>query len=104
MGKAKEFNSISAIPRCDAPNDEDGVPNYPAAFDIMVSSDGENYITVKEVRLEKAPSDMIQTYDFDMQNARYIRLNVTKAGPYAADESIADPYRIQLTELMVFKK
>ena len=41
-------------------------------------------------------------YEFESQDAQYIRLHVLKLGPYASPEGVADPYRIQLAEIMAY--
>ena len=105
MGEAKNFDIISLFPRTDTLDLEDGVPNYPFAFEILVSSDGTNYTSVQSISLEENVNDMAQSYDVGAQTAQYLRLSVTKVGNMAADEGTAAvPYRVQLAELMVFDK
>ena len=105
MGEAKNFDIISLFPRTDTLDLEDGVPNYPFAFEILVSSDGTNYTSVQSISLEENVNDMAQSYDVGAQTAQYLRLSVTKVGSMAADEGTAAvPYRVQLAELMVFDK
>lgn len=105
MGESKSFDIISLFPRTDTVDIEDGVPNYPFTFEILVSSDGTTYTSVKTVSLEENVNDMVQSYDVGSQTAQYIRLSVTKVGNIAADEGTAQtPYRVQLADLMVFDK
>ena len=105
MGSAKRFDIISLFPRTDTVDLEDGVPNYPFAFEILVSSDGITYTSVKTVSLEENVNNMVQSYDVGTQTAQYIRLSITKVGNIAADEGVAvTPYRIQFADLMVFAK
>ncbi|MBS5842919.1 MAG: discoidin domain-containing protein [Clostridiales bacterium] len=105
LGSAKRFDIISLFPRTDTVDLEDGVPNYPFAFEILVSSDGITYTSVKTVSLEENVNNMVQSYDVGTQTAQYIRLSITKVGNIAADEGVAvTPYRIQFADLMVFAK
>ena len=105
MGEAKNFDIISLFPRTDTLDLEDGVPNYPFAFEILVSSDGTNYTSVQSVSLVENIIEMVQSYDVGSQSAQYLRLSVTKVGNIAADEGTAAvPYRVQFAELMVFDK
>ncbi len=105
LGEAKSFDIVSLFPRTDTVDLEDGVPNYPFAFEIQVSSDGTSYTTVKTVSMEENVNDMVQSYDVGAQTAQYLRLSVTKVGNMAADEGTSQtPYRIQFAELMVFDK
>ena len=104
MKEAKDFNTLCLIPRCDAVDLEDGVPNFPMEFEILVSKDGTNYTSVKKISSEENVNDMMQSYDLGAQNAQYIRISVTKLGTTAADEGMANPYRIQLVKLFAFNK
>ena len=105
LGEAKNFDIVSLFPRTDTVDQEDGVPNYPFEFEIMVSKDGAAYTSVKKVSLEENVTNMMQNYDVGAQNAQYIRLNITKVGNMAADEGTAAvPYRVQFAELMIFDK
>ena len=105
LGEAKNFDMVSLFPRTDTVDQEDGVPNYPFEFEILVSKDGTTYTSAKKVSLEENVTNMMQTYDVGAQNAQYIRISITKVGNMAADEGTAAvPYRVQFAELMVFDK
>lgn len=102
MNEAKSFDTLCLLPRVDTVDFEDGVPNFPFAFEVLVSNDGAEYTSVLSVDLEENVDAMMQTYALGQQNAQYLRLKVTKVGNQAADEGVANPYRVQFAELMLF--
>jgi len=99
LGAAKDFDTITIYPRTNATTIDGLTPNFPKEFTIQVSNDGTTFSDVKKVVLADNPNGQEQIFDIGSQTAQYLRIVSTKLGPYAGDESIANPYRIQLTEI-----
>ncbi|WP_270739645.1 discoidin domain-containing protein, partial [Massilioclostridium coli] len=102
LKEQKNFNSISIYPRTDAVTADGKTPNFPTDFIIQTSTDGTNFTDVLHVQDDTNPMGKPQMYEFESQDAQYIRLHVLKLGPYASPEGVADPYRIQLAEIMAY--
>ena len=104
LKQAQTFDNIVLYPRANSHTEDYLSPNFPRAFTLQVSSDGENFTDVKQVVTDPNPNKTPVSIDFDVQTARYIRLHITRMGDYAADESAINPYRIQLMELEVYNR
>lgn len=102
LGGTRSFRHIALAPRTDAADPEGGSPNYPSAFTVSVSNDGQHYTAVKTIAGKENPMGAIQTYDLGIQEAAYVKLDFTGTGTYASDEGVADPYRIQLMEIFLY--
>jgi hypothetical protein len=105
LGAVKNIDRVYLYPRTDARTDAGGYANYPQDFAIQVSTDGENYATVKTVVGEPAPTEAQGRgeYVFDLAQTRYVRVVTTMLGLPAADESAAYN-RLQLAEVEVYGK
>jgi hypothetical protein len=99
LGAAKSFDTVTIYPRTNATTKDGLTPNFPKEFTIQVSNDGTTFNDVKKVVLTDNPNGQPQIFDIGVQTAQYLRIVSTKLGPYAGDESIQDPYRIQLNEI-----
>ncbi len=102
LGGEKQFRHIAFAPRTDVTDPAGGSPNYPTEFTVSVSSDGKNYTAVETFRGEENPMGATQTYDLGIQRAAYVKIDFTRAGTFASDEGVADPYRIQLMEIFLY--
>lgn len=102
LGSNQSFNQVKLYPRTDAMStDPNGyAANFPVDFTIQVKPDAGSYTTVNTVTGQSNPDVNPVVYDIGNQNARYIKINVTKLGSPAK----ADPnaYRLQLAEIEVF--
>jgi hypothetical protein len=77
-----------------------GTAGFPVDFTLQTRADGSStYTTVRTVTGQPNPNGLVQTYDFKTTTARYVRLQVTKLGAPAADETTK--YRLQLAEIRV---
>lgn len=102
LGAAKGFDTLCLVPRVDTFDAEGGVPNFPFAFEVLISNDGTEYTSVLSVDSEENVDSMMQVFALKQQNAQYLRLKVTKVGNQAADEGVQNPYRVQFAELLLF--
>ena len=53
---------------------------------------------------ENDPAGVIRSFEFEAVKARFVRIEITRVGDYAADEAVDDPYRVQIMEIMLRKK
>ena len=102
LTEAKSFDTLCLIPRVDTVDADDGVPCFPSAFEVLLSNDGTEYSSVLSVDAEENVDSMMQIYAFAQQSAQYLRIKVTRVGTQAADEGVANPYRVQFAELLLF--
>jgi hypothetical protein len=100
LGKNTAFNRIKIYPRTDVKSTTGGAPNWPANYTIQVEPDGGSYAIVQTVTNDSNNTAQPKTCDFTGQNARYIKIDVTKLGVPASDE--AGNYRLQLAEVEAY--
>lgn len=98
----KDFSIIALAPRTDVTDSGGGSPNYPREFTVSVSNDGVYFRAVKTFTDEDNPLGAVRLYEFEEQMAAYVKIEFSRSGTYAADEGVADPYRIQLMEIMLY--
>lgn len=99
FGTNINFNSVTLYPRTDVKTKDGKSPNFPVSFNIQVKLDGENlWRTVSTITDTDNPMGKPSTFNFALQNARYVRIAVAKISANASDESIN---RIQLCEIAV---
>ncbi|MCG7210082.1 discoidin domain-containing protein [Streptomyces arenae] len=100
LGADTDLDAIRLFPRTDTPAAGGGTAGFPVDFSVQVRTDGgSSYTTVRAVTAEPNPGGLVQTYGFKTTTARYVRLQATKLGAPATDESTK--YRLQLAELTV---
>lgn len=99
LGATQSVGAVSLYPRTGIDAVGGGSPNFPVDFTIQVSTDGTNYTTVKTVTAQANPDGDPVVYSFTATNARYVKLNVTKLGTPATDETTS--YRLQLAEMQI---
>jgi alpha-L-rhamnosidase len=99
LGANNSFNQVKLFPRTDISANGGGTANFPVDFTIQVKSDGGSYSTVKTVTGQANPNGTVQTYDIGSRNARYLKIDVTKLGTPASDETTK--YRLQLAEVEI---
>ena len=104
LGSVKEFSVLSLAPRTDAVSTSGGNPCFPEEFTLKVSRGGSDYTEIGTFTYEGDPAGVPRSFVFDSVRARYVRIEITRTGDYAADEGVADPYRVQLTEIMLWNK
>ncbi|MCR5791769.1 MAG: discoidin domain-containing protein [Lachnospiraceae bacterium] len=103
LGEVKTFNQVAIFPRSNAAADGNHRScNFPENFTISVSSNGKNYKEVRNLENYPNPRFLQQTFSFANQQARYVKIIVTRLGEVAADENSASNYRLQLSEVEVY--
>lgn len=97
FGSNIDFNSITLYPRNDVTTDDGKSANFPVSFDIQVKLNEENvWRTVSTVTDAENPMGQQAEFIFPLQNARYVRIVVSKVSDHTNDEL---HNRIQLTEV-----
>ncbi|MGW0425409.1 discoidin domain-containing protein [Streptomyces sp. NPDC003015] len=100
LGADTDLDAVRLFPRTDTLATGGGTAGFPVDFALQTRADGStNYTTVRTVTAEPNPNGLPQTYGFKTTTARYVRLQATKLGAPATDESTK--YRLQLAELTV---
>jgi hypothetical protein len=100
LGADTDLDAVRLFPRTDTPALGGGTAGFPVDFTIQTRADGSStYTTVRTVTSERNPGGLVQTYGFKTTTARYVRLQATKLGTPAVDETTK--YRLQLAELTV---
>ncbi|WP_128429284.1 discoidin domain-containing protein [Streptomyces cyaneus] len=100
LGADTDLDALRLFPRTDTAAAGGGTAGFPVDFTIQTRPDGAGtYTTVRTVTAEPNPSGLPQTYGFKTTTARYVRLQATKLGTPAADETTK--YRLQLAELTI---
>jgi hypothetical protein len=100
LGKNTAFNRVKLYPRTDAVASAGGASNWPCNFTIQVRPDNGVYTIVKNVTNDSNTTIQHKIYDLTAQNARYIKIDVTRLGLPATDE--ATNYRLQLAEVEAY--
>ncbi|MDX3452292.1 discoidin domain-containing protein [Streptomyces sp. ME02-8801-2C] len=100
LGADTHIDAVRLFPRTDTPAVGGGTAGFPVDFTLQTRAAGAGtYTTVRTVTAEPNPGGLVQTYGFRTTTARYVRLQATRLGVPAADESAK--YRLQLAELTV---
>jgi len=73
---------------------------FPKDLVISVSTDGECWTQVTKITDYPAPSTVMQTFDFELADARFVRIEGSSLRPKASD---GNKFRMQLAELEVYK-
>ena len=102
FGEEKALSHIALAPRTEVSDANGGSPNYPTEFTVSVSDDGRNFTEVVTIEDSENPMGVTQGYELGPQRAAYVRIDFTGTGTFAADEGVADPYRIQLMEIYLY--
>jgi hypothetical protein len=104
LGANYPFTMVKLYPRTDTLTAGGQTANFPVDFTIDVKPDGGSYSTVKTITGQANPNGTPQTYDLytviGYPNARYLRINATKLGTPASDET--SNYRLQFAEVEIF--
>ena len=104
LGSVKEFSLISLAPRTDTVSIKGGNPCFPMEFTVKTSRGGSDYTEAGSFVQENDPAGVIRSFEFEAVKARFVRIEITRVGDYAADEAVDDPYRVQIMEIMLRKK
>ncbi|UUU19860.1 alpha-L-rhamnosidase-related protein [Streptomyces sp. DSM 40750] len=100
LGADTDLDAVRLFPRTDTPAAGGGTAGFPVDFTVQTRSDGSSaYTTVRTVTGQPNPNGLVQTYGFKTTTARHVRLQVTKLGTPASDET--SKWRLQLAELTV---
>ncbi|ELS50839.1 discoidin domain-containing protein [Streptomyces viridochromogenes] len=100
LGTDTDLDAVRLFPRTDTPASGGGTAGFPVDFTLQVRADGAtSYSTVRTVTAQPDPDGRVQTYGFRTTTARYLRLQATKLGSPASDETTK--YRLQLAEITV---
>lgn len=102
LGQNYAFNQVKLFPRTDVDTSGGETPSFPIDFTIQVKPNGGSYSTVKNVTGQPNPGHTPQVYDIGSQNARYVKVDVTKLGLPAYDEGQSNYYRLQLAEVEIY--
>lgn len=98
LGVSMDFDQFIIYPRIEGEATGYG---FPKDFTISVSDDGQTWKTVvKETDYPYVGSDP-QTFDIDMVNARYIKLDATSLN---VNPGSGNDYRVQLAEFEVYRR
>ncbi|GAA5189832.1 hypothetical protein GCM10023322_43450 [Rugosimonospora acidiphila] len=103
LGKKQTVGAVTLWPR-----DWDGKPSdladdFPIDFTIAVSADGTNWTTVADESNYPKPSDgSAQTFSFDQQQARYVRVEGTNLRKDSDTNDGTTDYKMELAEVEVF--
>lgn len=101
LGEEKTFNRIHLYPRTDSFSPERKPFNFPEKFEILISTDGNEYTSVYSAEEAEAPVWKPYVISLDEEkHAKYVQLKVTGLG--TRDEASNDPYRLQLAEFGVY--
>ena len=100
LGADTDLDAVRLFPRTDTSAAGGGTAGFPVDFTIQTRPDGSStYTTARTVTGQANPQGLVQTYGFKTATARYVRLQATKLGAAASDESTK--FRLQLAELTV---
>lgn len=100
LGADTDLDAVRLFPRTDTLAAGGGTAGFPVDFTLQTRTDGATaYTTVRTVTGEPNPNGLAQTYGFKTTTARHVRLQATRLGTPAADETAK--YRLQLAELTV---
>jgi alpha-L-rhamnosidase len=100
LGADTDLDAVRLFPRTDTPAAGGGTAGFPVDFTIQTRLDGSSvYTTVRTVTGQANPGGRVQTYGFRTTTARHVRLQVTRLGAPASDETAK--YRLQLAEVTV---
>ncbi|MER6186982.1 discoidin domain-containing protein [Streptomyces sp. NPDC001652] len=100
LGADTDLDAVRLFPRTDTGAAGGETAGFPVDFTIQTRPDGAGtYTTVRTVTGQANPQGLVQTYGFKTTTARYVRLQATKLGAPASDES--SKFRLQLAELTV---
>ncbi|MDX2758440.1 alpha-L-rhamnosidase-related protein [Streptomyces europaeiscabiei] len=100
LGADTDLDAVRLFPRTETLATGGGTAGFPVDFTLQTRADGSTaYTTVRTVTAEPGPGGLPRTYGFKTVAARYVRLQATKLGAPATDESTK--YRLQLAELTV---
>ena len=104
LGSVKEFSLNSLVPRTDTVSISGGNPCFPVEFTVKTSRGGSDYTEAGTFTHEGDPGGVTQSFELGTVKARFVRIEITRVGDYAADEAVEDPYRAQIMEIMLRKK
>ncbi|MFI9834658.1 discoidin domain-containing protein [Streptomyces sp. NPDC051913] len=100
LGADTDLDAVRLFPRTDTAAAGGGSAGFPVDFTLQTRPDGgTTYTTVRTVTGQPNPDGRVQTYGFRTTTGRYLRLQATRFGAPAADETAK--YRLQLAELTV---
>ncbi|MFE6621116.1 discoidin domain-containing protein [Streptomyces sp. NPDC057740] len=100
LGADTDLDAVRLFPRTDTAGAGGGTAGFPVDFTVQTRPDGgSTYTTVRTVTGQPNPGGLVQTYGFRTTTARYVRLQATRLGSPASDETTK--YRLQLAELTV---
>ena len=97
LGAVYKVNRVQVMPAGSARGGK--CVAFPNDFTVSVSVDGETWTAVYTAENYPTPTAVMQTFDFDTQDARYVRFEGTSLNILPAD---ANRYRMQLAELEVY--
>lgn len=94
LGSSQQLNRVDLYP---AGTSSDFASFFPKDFDIQVSDDKADWITVSSNKDYPIPQKAVPSITFPTTKARYVRLNVTKM------RSLDDSYQAQISEIEIYK-
>ncbi|ELS50840.1 putative Glycoside hydrolase family 78 protein [Streptomyces viridochromogenes Tue57] len=100
LGADRAIASVTLHPRTDTGGTGGGAAGFPVDFTLQVRADGgSTYTTARTVSGRPNPNGAAQTYTLSSATGRYLRLQATRLGTPAADETTK--YRLQRAEIRV---
>ncbi|MEU1319962.1 discoidin domain-containing protein [Streptomyces tibetensis] len=100
LGADRTIGAVTLHPRTDTGGAGGGSAGFPVDFTIQTRPDGAtSYTTARTVTGQPNPNGAAQTYTLASATGRYVRLQATRLGTPASDETTK--YRLQLAEILV---
>ncbi len=97
LGAVYKINQVQVMPAGATKGNE--YTSFPEDFTILVSIDGEKWTSVYSAENYPIPTTTMQVFNFDAENARYVRFEGTSIRPKTTD---GNTYRMQLAEIEVY--
>ena len=101
LGKVKAFDTFRIYPRGNYAANGDAV-NFIVDYKVLVSNDQEDWKVVYEKEGQENPKNSFIEISFEPQNARYVKLEVSRLGEPLKEGWSTPIHRMQLSELEVY--
>lgn len=99
LGSDIDFNRVILYPRADMLTPQGTTANFPVDYSIQVKQSNGSYRSLKSITGQNNPNGRAQVFDFVLQNARYVKIDVTKLGEPAKGD--IGKYRLQFSEIEI---
>lgn len=103
LGSKQKVGAVTLWPRDYDAKPSDLADDFPIDFTIEVSTDGRTWTAVADEKNYPKPTNgAAQTFTFDQQAARYVRVNATNLRSDSDTNDSTSYFRAELAELEVF--